>query len=60
MTLFNLGERRSGPPGTSNPFENPAVPLSSIGLDNVFGALTTTDSGESVTQENSMTLPTIW
>jgi HK97 family phage portal protein len=60
MTLFRLGERRAGVPGTFNPFENPGIPLSSIGLDSFFGSMTTTESGESVIPENSMTLPTVW
>jgi HK97 family phage portal protein len=64
MTLFNAGsrvERRSsGFGGTSNPFENPAVPLSSIGLDDVFMGMSSTDSGEAVTPGNSVMLPTVY
>jgi HK97 family phage portal protein len=64
MTLFNARnlEQRAGAPGTAtfNPFENPAVPLSSIALDSVFGNLSRTDSGESVTNENVMVLPTVF
>ena len=43
-----------------NPFNNPSVPLSSVGLDSVFGALSHTDSGESVTIDTSLTLPIVW
>ena len=57
MTFFRE-ERSSG--ATYNPFENPTVPLSSVALDSVFGALSQTDSGESVTEENSVTLPIVW
>ncbi len=61
MTLFNAGgvERRSAGPGT-NAFENPAIPLSSVGLGNVFDSLTKTDSGEPVTPDNAMVLPTVY
>jgi HK97 family phage portal protein len=41
-------------------FENPAVPLSSLGLDDVFSGLSTTDSGEPVTPGNSVMLPTVY
>jgi HK97 family phage portal protein len=62
MTLFNARteQRSSGFGGTFNPFENPAFPLTSVGLDNIFGGMTTTDSGEAVTPENSMVLPTVF
>lgn len=62
MTLFNTRteQRFSGTGGTVNPFENPSVPLSSPALAEVFGGMTTTDSGESVTQESSMALPTVY
>lgn len=42
------------------PFENPTIPLSSVGLDEVFGAVSKTDSGESVTQDTSLTVPTVY
>jgi HK97 family phage portal protein len=62
MTLFNARtEQRSGEVrGTGNPFENPAVPLSSVSLDAVFGGMSSTESGEAVTPENSMALPTVY
>lgn len=62
MTLFNIRseQRLVGVGGTYNPFENPAVPLSSPALEEVFGGLTSTDAGESVTPENSMVLPTVY
>lgn len=59
MSLFNLGERRSAL-GIHNPFENPTIPLSSVGLDEVFGAVSHTDSGESVTVETAMGIPTLF
>lgn len=61
MTLFNARtEQRSGFGGTYNPFENPAVPLSSVGLDDIFGNMSSTDAGEAVTPENSLILPTVF
>jgi len=65
MTMFRAGaalERRAlGSSGIMNPFENPSVPLSSIGLDSVFDLMTTNaDSGESVTPDNAMVLPTVF
>jgi len=64
MSLFNARgtaiERRLGSAGNINPFENPAVPLSSVALDSVFGAISKTDSGESVTSENAVILPTVF
>lgn len=61
-TLFNARteQRFSGLGGTSNPFENPAVPLSSLGLDDIFSNMSSTDAGEIVTPQNSMTLPTVF
>lgn len=64
MPLFRPGapERRtawSGSP-TYNPFENPAVPLSSVALDSAFALLTTTSAGESVTIDTATALPTFW
>src|SRR5215469_5406179 len=62
MTLFRPTERRdvvvSGSP-TFNPFENPSVPLAAVGLDSVFSA-GDSDSGESVTIEKSMVIPTVY
>lgn len=61
MTLFR-SERRTGWSGspTFNPFENPAVPLSSVALDSAFGLLTQTEAGESVTIDNTVGLPIVW
>ena len=61
MSMFNAQRtlERRGIGGT-NPFENPSVSLSSAGLDSIFGMMTTTDAGESVTPENSMVLPTVY
>jgi len=63
MTMFNsreVRERRLGSGLLANPFENPAVPLQAVGLDNVFGAISMTDAGESVTEESSLTIPTVF
>lgn len=43
-----------------NPFENPAVPLSSVALDSVFGRLSQTDAGESATVDTAINLPIVW
>lgn len=60
MTLFNLERRDVEYGGVHNPFENPAVPLSSVALDSAFGVLSQTDSGESVTVDTSLGIPTFW
>jgi len=62
MTLLNARgvERRASGTGIINPFENPSVPLSSVGLGSIFDSLTQTDSGESVTPDNAMVLPTVY
>jgi len=44
--------------GTYNPFENPSTPLSSVGLDAALGAQG--DSGQTVTLETAMTVPTVF
>jgi len=63
MTLFRPAERRdvvvSGSP-TFNPFENPSVPLAAVGLDSVFSVGNATDSGEQVTIDKSLVVPTVW
>lgn len=65
MSLFNVQssgrelERRDAF-GIHNPFENPTVPLTAVGLDNVYGMLERSDSGESVTYETALTIPTFW
>lgn len=64
MTLFRAREiareRRDfyGSP-TRNPMENPVVPLSSVGLDNVF-ATNVSDAGEPVTVDRAMGLPALF
>lgn len=61
MTLFRAETRgavSSGSPGY-NPFENPAVPLASVGFDNVFST-TNTDSGESVTPDTAAGVGTFY
>ena len=59
MSLFNI--RRDTREGlVHNPFENPTIPLSSIGLDSVFGAISHSDSGESVTVDTAMCIPTVY
>ena len=63
MTLFNARgfEHRDLTGGViQNPFENPAVPLASIGLDNVFGQMSNSESGESVTMDTALAVPTFW
>lgn len=66
MSLFNLRgsegqvtERRDTN-GIHNPFENPTVPLTAIGLDNVYGMLNKSDAGESVTLDTVSAIPTYW
>lgn len=56
MSLFNL-ERRDT---IHNPFESPTVPLSSLALDSIYGAVSTSDSGEKVTVDTALALPTFW
>lgn len=60
MTLLKVERRAvaSGSP-TYNPFENPAVPLASIGLDAVFGRANT-DAGLNVSPEVSFSVPTVF
>lgn len=62
MTLFRPLERRgivaTGSP-TYNPFENPSLPLASVGLEGVFGSRNN-DSGEDVTVNRATTLPVVY
>lgn len=62
MTLFRPVEQRavvtSGSP-TFNPFENPAVPLQSVGFDNVFGG-NKSDAGPSVTPDTAAAVATFY
>ena len=61
MSLFNAGRIESRDiNGIHNPFENPSVPLTSLGLDNVFGAMNRNDSGESITVDSGLTIATFW
>ncbi len=60
MTLFNFERRDVEYGAVHNPFENPAVPLSSVALDSAFGALSMTDAGESVTVDTALAIPTYW
>ncbi len=62
MTLFRPEYRDFYGSATYNPFENPAVPLASVGLDNVYGLLNGPNnaSGESVTPNKALALPTVW
>lgn len=61
MPIFRPVERRgavaTGSPAF-NPFENPAVPLASVGFDGVWG--TEQDAGEAVTVEGSLVLPIVY
>lgn len=60
MSLFGGGGReRRDFMGIHNPFENPSVPLSSIGLDSVFGEAANNDSGQSITVETAVAIPTV-
>ena len=62
MSLFNLrGVERRNASGPYIAFENPAVPLSSIGLEAAFGNLFKGgESGENVTQTGSLVLPIVY
>lgn len=66
MSMFNARRggtqtRALGSAGIVNPFESPSVPLSSIGLESVFDLMTTNqDTGEVVTPDNAMVLPTVY
>lgn len=54
MTLFRSGETRA------DPFENPSVPLSSIGLDTVFGMSSNNDSDAIVTSDTALAVATVY
>lgn len=64
MTFFRAAEREqrsavaSGSPAY-NPFENPAVPLQSVGLDYVFGT-SGNDAGETVTPDTAAGVATFY
>ena len=65
MTLFRA-ERRDiyggAGGGTYNPFNNPSVPLQSVAFDSVYGLLQrqNNDSGETVTPDRALAIPTVW
>lgn len=65
MGIFRPSERRSESragdsfTGTYNPFENPAVPLASVGLDSVFGR-STNDAGQTVTPDTAASVATFY
>lgn len=61
MTFFREQRDYFGSP-TFNPFESPAVPLASVGLDSVYGMLgrQNNSSGETVTPDRALALPTVW
>lgn len=61
MTLFRPETRgvvATGSP-TYNPFENPAVPLQSVGFDNVFN-MSNNDANETVTPDTAATVATFY
>ena len=61
MTFFRAETRgavASGSP-TYNPFENPSVPLASVGLDNVFGQ-SNNDAGMNVTADTAASVATFY
>lgn len=60
MTLFNVRSQFATGGATYNPFENPAVPLSSVALDGVFGTGVSSDSGENVGPDRALTIPTFF
>lgn len=61
MSLFNLRTENRDASGPYIAFENPAVPLSSIGLEQAFGNLFAGgESGENVTPSGSLVLPIVY
>lgn len=60
MSLFNFERRDSLSNGIHNAFESPTVPLSSLALDSIFGADSGNDTGENVTADKALALPTFW
>lgn len=59
MSLFNLRSQFATGGATYNPFENPALPLSSVALDGVFGGGGSV-AGPSVTPDSALTIPTLF
>jgi HK97 family phage portal protein len=61
VTFFKLAEARSGLLGGIHmPFESPAVPLTSLALDNVWANMNRSDSGEVATVDTALGLPSFW
>lgn len=60
MSLFNLERRDASFGGIHNAFESPTVPLSSLALDSLFGQGSASDTGENVTADTALALPTFW
>lgn len=59
MTLFNVRSQFATGGATYNPFESPAVPLSSVALDGMFGGVSS-EAGPSVTEDSALTIPTVF
>lgn len=61
MSLFRAEQRDISGNGAYNPFENPSIPLQSVGFDSVYGLLAKGNgSGEPVTVDRALALPTVW
>jgi HK97 family phage portal protein len=62
MTFFRTEQRDFYGSPTYNPFNNPSVPLASVAFDSVYGLLQreNNNSGESVTVDKALALPTVW
>ncbi len=62
MSFFRVEQRDVYGSPTYNPFNNPAVPLASVGFDNVYGMLgrQNNSSGEAVTVDRALAIPTVW
>lgn len=56
MTLFNVRDTFGS---VHNPFESPTVPLSSVGLDQIFGGRSDSDTGENITETSALAIPTV-
>lgn len=62
MTFFRTERRDFYGSPTYNPFNNPSVPLASVAFDSVYGLLQrqNNSSGEVVTPDRALALPTVW
>lgn len=62
MSLYRREQRDVYGSPTWNPFENPAVPLQSVAFDSVYGLLQrqNNESGEVVTVDKALAIPTVW